>query len=292
MIYISNALYLAAAAAGENIDKPLIGWRSVLRLQDFSSSDGENAGILWSPDTYTYWESDPKSASEGTLEFAVDMVNSSGNTVDYIGIVGHNFYENASGVPFSYKVQHSSDGVTWSDTTSSLTIWGDQKALMAYFNPTFAPYFRLLITSVAGTDVTVRISHVRLGRILRLQRKMYVGISPFTHNKRVDKIVTVSDSGRYLGSVAKSTVNLYTINQLDNLASFIRTEVTPFLDHVELIGKPGETNGPPGTFFAAWRPHEYPRELLYCHPPEQIQRPVNQRSNGMVQWQISGEAEA
>lgn len=288
MIYISNALYLAAAAAAvQDGDLPLIGWRSILTPSNFSSDDGENAGVMWSPATYSYWESDPKSSSEDDIEFIVALDNPDAEAVDYLGFVAHNLYTLGA----TFKLQHSFDGSVWVDTFSA-TSAVDDSTVFYHFDSVTAQFFRLVITAPAGEDLQVRIAHLRLGRALRLQRKMYVGISPFRHNKRVEKIVTVSDSGKYLGSVAKSTVNLYTINQPDNSAAFIRSEVTPFLDHVELIGSSEETNGPPGTFFAAWRPQEYPNEVLYCHPPEQIQRPVNQRPNGMVQWQISGEAEA
>lgn len=286
MIYISNALYLSQIDLSSNIDKPLIGWRSILRPEDMSSAFGDNAAIMWSPDTYTYWESDPVTASEGNPELYIDFVNPSNSPVDYAGMVGHNFYS----AGLSYQWQHSFDGSTWLNLTQ-LRNTIDDGAVMDYFDSTTAPNLRLYVAGAPGTEMVVRIAHLRVGRILRLQRKMYVGISPFRLNKRVEKLVTVSDSGKYLGGVAKSTVNLYTINQLDNTPEFVREEIDDFLDHAEFLS-PEWNNGPDGTFFAAWRPNEYPEEVLYCHPPESIQRPLNQRINGMVQWAISGEAEA
>jgi hypothetical protein len=290
MIYISNALYLSQVDLGGTVDKPLIGWKSVLRLQDISSAYGENAGIMWSPDTYTYWESDAVTVSEGNPEVYVDFVNPNNAPVDYAGIAGHNFFDNESGAPFSYQWQHSFDGSTWLNLTQQRNTI-DNGAVMDYFTSTTAPNLRLYIAGIPGSEMVVRIAHIRIGAIVRLQRKMYVGISPFRLDKRVEKMVTVSDSGKYLGGIAKSTVNLYTINQLDNTPEFVREEIDDFLDHAEFLS-PSWNNGPDGTFFAAWRPNEYPEEVLYCHPPENIQRPVNQRNNGMMQWTISGEAEA
>lgn len=280
MIYISNALYLSKIVQDGIIDHPLIGWRSVIRLEDVSSASGSNAGVIWSPDTYTYWESDPVGSSEGIY---INFNNESGTPVDYAGIVGHNFYSGS----FAYQWQHSFDGVEWMNLTQ-LRNTIDDGAVMDYFNSTLATNLRLYIVGLSGP---ARIAHIRIGRILRLERKMYVGISPFRLNKRVEKLVTVSDNGKYLGGVAKSTVNLYTINQPDNSPAFVRNEIDDFLDHCEFIG-PDWNNGPEGSFFGAWRPDEYPDEVLYCHPPEQIQRPVNQRTNGMMQWTIGGEGEA
>ena len=283
MIYISNALYLSKVVQDGIIDHPLIGWRSVIRIEDISSAFGDNARIVWSPDTYTYWESDSIGSSDAVDGVYIEFNNTTGTPVDYAGIVGHNFYSGN----LSYQWQHSFDGETWLNLTQ-LRNTIDDGAVMDYFNSTLAPNLRLYITGLEGR---ARIAHIRIGRILRLERKMYVGISPFRLNKRVEKVVTVSDGGKYLGGIAKSTVNLYNINQLDNSPVFVRNEIDDFLDHCEFIG-PEWNNGPEGSFFGAWRPDEYPDEVLYCHPPEQIQRPVNQRTNGMMQWSIGGEGEA
>lgn len=285
MLYISNALYLAGVASNaDTANRPLIGWKSVLTVNDFESEDGEGAGVLWSPSTYTTWESVAKTGDD--IEFIVNLNNPTASPVDYVGIAGHNFHV----IHVFYRIQHSFDGVTWFNTTT-LGLSSDGGAIFLHFNSVTALYFRLYITTSTDEEINVSIAHIRMGQVLMLQREMYVGISPFTLNKRVEKVVTVSDGGKYLGSVATSTVNLYSIPQLDNLPDFVREEIDDFLDHCDLIG-PSWNNGPDGTFFAAWRPGEYPDEVLYCHPPTQLQRPVNQRNNGMMQWSISGEAEA
>lgn len=288
MLYISNALYLAAIVSAETANRPLIGWRSVLRLLDFSSPDGANSGIMWSPDTYTYWQSDAKSGG-GEFDFVINLANPSLKPVDYIGIAGHNFYNNSSGLPFSFRLYYSYDNVSFSPCFSGLTPQNNN-ALMVHFDSVTAPYFRLIITSQPASESVVKIAHLRIGKILRLQRKVYVGMSPFTLNKRVEKTVTVSESGKYLGSFVKSVTNVYSLTQIDNTPEFVRSDIAVFLDHVDLL-TPADNNGPPGTFFAAWRPDEYPDEILYCHPGS-IERPTNQRPNGMMQWKISGEAEA
>ena len=287
MLYISNALYLASVTSAATQNRPLIGWQSVARLSDFSSPDGLNAGVVWSPDTYTYWRSENKSGA-GELTFSLRINNPGLKTVDYIGVAGHNFYKNSTDLPFTFQLFYSFDGSTWLEAFTEISP-ANNNAIMIHFDAVTAPYFDMVITSQPATDAYVIISHIKLGEILRLYRKVYVGMSPFTLNKKVDKTVTISESGKYLGAHVKAVVNLYSLAQVDNPPDFVRAKINDFLDHVDLL-TPDFNNGPAGTFFAAWRPDEYPDEILYCHPGS-IQRPVNQRPNGVMQWQISGEAE-
>lgn len=297
-IYISNDLYLQTLASQSAFNRPLIGWHSVVRPQDISVSGtgtsgagGENVEAMWSPDTYTFWRSSLFHSSGGTNVY-ITLANPQALAVDYIGIAGHNFVDGGSG-PLSFQMQHSFNGTTWIATNSALAITSNPSAIIMHFNLLQAPLHRLRVYipgMSSGQNAQVQIAHIRMGRMLRLQRKMYVGVTPFTMDKRVEKIVSVSDSGKYLGTRVKSIHNLYTINQENNDPAWVRANVVPFLDHAELIKS--DSYGPAGTFFAAWRPESYPNEVLYCHPPSSITRPNNQRPNGMMRWAIGGEAEA
>jgi hypothetical protein len=302
---------------------PLVFWKSVLDMTDFSTDAGGTPGAAWSPDTYTYWQSDatgggflfapdglavdlefgeaeaPLTAltvdldfAEGAFEgiiFNLDLHNSTGADVNYIALQGHNFFINGSGAPYTFQLFYSADGVTFSPCFDAIEA-ENSGAIAVCFDTQSAEYFRLVVTSEPCSETFVSVAHLRMGEFLTLQRKVYVGISPFTLNKRVDKTITVSENGKYLGAHVKSTVNLYALPQLDNTPAFIRSDINDFLDHVDLL-TPDYNLGPAGTFFCAWRPSEYPDEILYCHPGT-IERPTNQRSNGMMQWKISGEAEA
>lgn len=287
MIYISNDIYLNAVYSGiVDPNYPLIGWRGTQALGDFytdAAGDEENISALWSPDTYTFWQ-----ASILEDRRRIIMANPTLQAIDYIGVAGHNW------TGYQYRIQTNTDGNPagpWTTVVDWVQVI-DGNAIMTYFNEVQTPYISIEIFWAGGPPDFIRAAHVRSGRVLRCARKMYVGVVPFTLNKRVEKIVTVSDSGKYLGGLAKSVSNRYELNQPDNKPAFVRAEVDPFLDHCELLRPDPTHRGPVGTFFAAWRPGEYPLEVLYCHPPEQINRPRNQRNNGMMEWSISGEGEA
>lgn len=297
-VYISNDLYLQTLATQSAINRPIIGWHSVVRPQDISVSGlgtsgagAEGVEAMWSPDTYTFWRSTLFHSSSESNVF-INISNPQALAVNYIGIAGHNFADGGAG-PLAFQMQHSSDGSTWTSTTD-LAVAPSGNPVLIHFNQVQAQYHRLRISVPAmtfGQTAQVQIAHLRMGRMLRLQRKMYVGVTPFTLDKRVVRINSTSASGKYLGGRIESIHNLYAINQENNDPVWVRAHIVPFLDHAELIGS-NDSYGPAGTFFAAWRPESYPNEVLYCHPPSSITRPNNQRPNGMMRWSISGEAEA
>lgn len=297
-IYLSNALYVSYGQQPASRNRPTIGWKSVLRPSDitvdYAHAGDANQRVMWSPDTYSYWQS-AAVFSATPLTCYINLSNPGGAPVDYVGIAGHNFGSNSTGTGYVLNCQHSFDGTTWVDTTPAI-IPADNRAIMLQFEPLLAQYFRLKVVSSAWesqpgrTGVVFSIAHLRMGESLRLQMPIYVGASPFLLDKKVEKITSVSDNGKYLGTMLKSVVHKYAFTQKNNSPDFIRQSIAPFLDHCDLIG--GGGNGPKGSFFAAWRPYDYPDEVLYCHPPSSIDRPENQRSNGMMGFSLSGEAEA
>ena len=294
-LYLSNALYLGTTRndpSGFMRGAPLVGYQSFIRPQDLSSPNtGGSMAAAWSPDTYTFWRSVGYN-SAGDISISLVMANPSASVINYVGIAGHNFFQNDRGIPVAFTIEQSSNGATWTEVYPP-TIPTSGNAIFVVFDDIQPQYLRVRLLSPpapTGPQVTMRVAHIRAGQVTRLQRRVYVGMRPFTLDKRATKVMSVSDGGKYLGSVVQSVVNAYELNQPDNNPAFVRTVVDPFLDHCDLIRTQG--NGPMGTFFCAWRPLEYPNEVLYCHPPERIQRPTNQRPNGMMEWSISGEAES
>lgn len=293
-IYLSNDLYLGTQpnnGTGFMRGAPLIGWKSVLRPADIVSSVvRQNGQAAWSPTTYDFWRSDSFMTSGGSTH-NIYLYNTTSSPVSYIGIAGHNFFRNSYGEPFSIQVS-ALVGSEWVVIVPAFTP-SSGNALMLVFDETYAPQFRVAISEpIRSTEApfNFELAHIRMGPVTRLQRRVYVGVRPLTLDKRTTKLVSVSDGGKYLGGVLQSVTNSYALDQPDNRPDFYRAEIDPFLDHAELIR--GWGNGPLGTFFCAWRPLEYPREVLYCHPPSEVRRAENQRPNGMVQWSISGEGES
>lgn len=289
-INISNSGYLAQAVK----NRPVVGWHSIVGPTGFSSENtetGSSAGNLWSPDTYTFWESDGASAAE------IIVINVPNNEpVNYFAICGHNFADhgfspNFGGGAYYVRVlmQYSDDGFDWTTIEGSEIRVSKDGPVMSYFDDSEHSFFRLFISMVGTVDgsVNTKISHIRAGQALILERPYFVGNSP--NDKQVEKVVNQSDNGRYLGSTLVSVTRPYSIPQENNSNTFVRQYVDDFLDHCELVLE--DQAGPLGSFFYAWRPEEFPDDTYYCHAPTNVSRPEYQRPNKMMQWSISGVAE-
>lgn len=278
-IYISNALYLAANLAGDNPNRALIGWHSIYARAEVISgaaADGFPASNVWSGDTYSKWRS--LTGASGTL---LAVSNSSAESVNYIGIAGHNFF--TAGI--QYRLIAVTGGV-YSYLSSFKTV-SDNSPIIEYFDSTYADLFFFEFNVPALQYV--EIAHVKVGRVFRLQRQRYVGDVPSGMGKTVEKIGSKSFSGQHLGSVLISQGDKFSITQENNTPDFIRsTDFKNFIAHAHLLQK--KSAGCVETFFYAWRPEDYPLEVQYCGETTSFNPPTNQRSNGMMQWSMSGDA--
>jgi len=278
-IYISNALYLSANLAGDNPNRAIIGWHSIYARGEVLSSataDGFYASNVWSGDTYSKWRS--VVSTSGVL---LVVENSSAEAVNYVGIAGHNFF--TAGI--QYRLIAVSGGVyNYLTGFKSVT---DSAPIIEYFDSVYADQFFFEFNVPAFQYV--EIAHVKVGRVFRLQRPRYVGDVPAGMGKTVEKIGSKSFAGQHLGSVLISQGDKFSITQENNTPDFIRsTDFKNFIAHSHLLQK--KSAGCVETFFYAWRPEEYPLEVQYCGEVTNFTPPTNQRSNGMMQWSMSGDA--
>jgi len=116
------------------------------------------------------------------------------------------------------------------------------------------------------------------GRLLILQRRVYVGHTPINYGRKTSVTNGMSESGNFLGRIVVGQ-SLETVLSLTNLTpSWYRSNMEPFV-----------TAAREAPFFFAWRPGSYPREVGYAWLNNDPQ-PVNQRPNGMmgVELKMSG----
>ncbi|MES2180797.1 MAG: hypothetical protein V4493_01715 [Pseudomonadota bacterium] len=279
-IFISNALYLAHVVR----NRPQIGWSSFYLPSGVSASEteeGYSAAAVWSGDTYSKWKSPPSGMT--SFERSLTFTKSGTGVIDYLGIAGHNMGDNG----ISYQLFSSLDGVSWSAVFPA-RIPADNKSIIEYFDTNIDLYFILVFVVPALTDGIV-IAHVKLGKILHLQRPRYVGDVPGGMDNKVEKIASKSYSGQHLGSVLISQGNSFKITQENNTAAFCRcSALQNFFKHAHLLQK--LSDGPTETFFYAWRPEGYPLEVQYCGETTSFSPPTNQLANGMMQWSMGGDA--
>jgi hypothetical protein len=115
---------------------------------------------------------------------------------------------------------------------------------------------------------------VYAGKLLILQRRIYVGHSPITYAKKTRVATGRSENGQLLGRIVLSESS-QTVVELPHLTpDWFRTYMTPFLDFAKEF-----------PFFFAWRPSTYPNEVGYAW---MLNDPAmtNQLGNGFVKTSL------
>lgn len=296
-IYASRELYAGTGLVPGRKNRGIIGWHSVVGPGDITISpeamEGEHdPSIMWAPDDYSHWRS-AGAFSPTSFSCYINLLNTGQNTIDYVALTGHNFADNETGQGYSYSLEYSEDGESWAELVAP-RIALDGSSILFQFAELSVFYCRIKITSQAWAQApgrsaaTFAVAHLRMGKLLRLQRPMLLGMVPFTLDTESELESGTSDNGKYLGGRLVRVWERYTITQgfVDPL--FVRQHIKPFLNHCRMIG--GGSRGPAGSFFALWRPDDYPEEVLYCHAPSRIRNPENQLANGMMQFSLSGTA--
>lgn len=296
MIYISNSIYLALTETVESIrNKPMICYHSVYKPGTTTASVGMGASSIptliniWSPDTYTFFQSEVFLSEQ-----YIDFFNSEGGAVNYLAIAAHNMghqstEDGSASWGFSYQIRYW-NGSTWVNLTS-LKLPADNNVIIEYFDDVTTDHIRIYFNFVySGTppaDTFLRIAHVKIGRALFLQKRTFVGVKPYTMDVSYEGLENVSDNGNYLGSYVTSQSQNWSIKQDYNSPDHVRLKIIPFIKHMSGDGDP--QNGPPFTFFAAWRPDDYPKECLYCWKPlkSKVVPEITGR-NGLMAWEASG----
>lgn len=271
-IFITNTDYLAQAILADG--PPIIAWESTLKVEDISASGFEGTREprnMWSPDTATFWQA-PGSTS------SISLANPLGRSIDYVAIAKHNL--GSAGI--SYLLSNSVDGITYTPVGSARSVV-DDSPIVEYFDSAIR-YFKIEFTG--GVPI---IAHVRMGKAMVLPSSIYVGHAPANLAKVVERVPQVSKSGQYLGQIIKTTSYKSSVKQENILPQYVREKIKPFIAHVD--GTAVDDGTARGTFFFAWRPDDYPDEVIYAWTNSNI-HPENQRSNGMMSFSFDMEATA
>jgi len=289
-IYVSNSLYLTGAAGDDfNANNPVIGYHSVLLPSDITAPGSVSirpAVSAWTPDTAQVWEGEGYQGVPAQYEKHLQFENSKNATINYIGIARHNF----GSAQLPYTIQRSDNGGTlWYDVTAERLPRNDD-AIIHYFDGVNSGLFRIRLRKFGSDIYAPIVGHVKLGKALVLQRRIYVGHAPASIAKKVKRSTYGSENGQYLGQVIQRTYLTTSIEQENNSPDFVRENIVPFIDHVN--GQVVVEDTAPTTFFFAWRPSDYPNEVVYGWTRDNIS-PENQggdRIGGRMSWSCSVEA--
>jgi hypothetical protein len=259
MIHISSSVVLAQAGETINANNPRIGYHSVVTSTNVTASqeaDGFPVANLANKATYLYWRG--QNTSEQTITVALE----SAQEVNYFAIAKHNLGSTGATIAF----ETSEDGDSW-DTVETIEPSSDY-ALICEFDTVTSQFFRLTITP---GDEAPGIAVLNIGRLLHLQRRIYVGHTPFPLGGKPTVSNGMSENGQFLGRILRRESFGSSVSMQNITPSWYRTWMVPFVEATKT--KP---------FFWAWRPGSYPQEVGYAW----LTNPVdvsNARANGMME---------
>lgn len=245
---------------GLDLNAPAIGWHNLVLFNGIvaDSEDPNFPAALMANAATTYrWLSLITATQYVTISVAADEM------VDYVGLARHNL---GSG-EIRITVQAFVSGV-WTDVSDPMTPSTDAP-LMLVFPEQLADSWRLKLEPLGGIEPTIAV--VYLGRLLRLQRRIYVGHTPLPYGRQTEFTNSIMESGDFQGRIELKRRLTTSVNLQNLTPSWYRNYLDPFI-----------SLGRNTAFFWAWRPYTYPTEVGYgwlTNDPN----PVNQRGNGMMQ---------
>lgn len=239
MIVISSN-YVLSVVPTVDPDLPAVGYRNVVTAAGISADTAETnypATNLANPATHLEWR-----AADMTEQY-ITITSSEVDPIDYVGIAKHNF----GTAEISPSIEGFIDGV-WTELVEPVMPADDSPLMFRFVAQSLAQIRIKLPTGSAKARAAV----VFVGKLLDLERKIYVGHTPFHYGRRSTVANGMSESGNFLGRIVlgewrETTVPLSLISP-----AWYRANMDPFLKRWNEI-----------TFFFAWRPSTYPREVGY-----------------------------
>jgi hypothetical protein len=268
VIYVSSDVVLEDLTGDFRPNAPLVGYRQLLTLESMTSDEAA-AGFpvtnLVNVSTAEKWK-----ATTTGVQYVTVHLGTPGQA-DYIGIAAHNF--GTAGV--AVQLQTSTDGAVWTDLGDDF-LPGDDSPIMARFDVTTASWWRLKLTP---TSAAPEMAILYLGKLLVLQRNLYVGHTPMTYSYGGTISTGISESGQFLGAILRRQNPSTDVAQKNLTPSWFRTYLAPFFKKCSGV----DTDRHRTPFFFAWRPTDYPVEVAFGWFPEGGAPSVsNARPNGMM----------
>lgn len=269
MIVISSSLTLSAIFA-LSANHPVIGYDNRVTAGNVSATsfeDGYPITNVANNSTYLHWRAEGGSP---LLEEEIEVAVNTADLLDYVGIARHNFGTEQIAVTIEGLVDADASPEVWVELVEEF-IPADDSPIIARFEPVALAAIRIILTPGTDTENPPRLAVLYVGKLLQLQRKIYVGHTPITYGRNARVTNGRAESGNFLGRIVLSE-SLSTEVALQNLtADWYRTYFDPFA-----------RAGREEPFFFAWRPESYPREVGFAWLTDEP-RPSNQRANGMMQ---------
>jgi hypothetical protein len=242
MIVIGSSPVLGPAGTVPDARNPRIGWHNLVRFNNVTAdeaTDDEPITNIANPATYLLWRG--LTTAEQSVQLSLDVAED----VNYFAIAKHNL--GSSGAFLSFE--SSTNGTDWDEVVAPFALNNDT-VMIREFDPVTAAYFRLLITPGV---VPPSIGVLYIGNILVLQRRLYVGHTPFPYGRKSVVSTGFSESGQFLGRIRRRETFESSIELPNITPEWYRAEMEPFIEVASVT-----------PFFWAWRPGDYPFETGYA----------------------------
>lgn len=249
-----------------NGNNPLIGYENLATTTNISSTteaDGFPVTNLVNPSTNLRWQGETSSPEEDEY---ITVAVAATDPMDYIAVAKHNFGSAQIAVSVEYLDTDASPD-SWEELVSPVMLPNDGPALFR-FSPQALSAIRLRLQP--GSEAP-RAAVLYTGKLLILQRRIYVGHTPIPYGRSTKVTNARSESGHFLGRIVLNQATGTSVELRNLTPDWYRTYMEPFVQ-----------NSYENPFFFAWRPQSYPREVGFAWMTNDPQ-PQNAVQNGMVQ---------
>jgi hypothetical protein len=236
-------------------NSPVVGWHNLVTPSNVSA-DSEDpdypASNLGNPNTSSFWRATYDSGQ--TISVALG-----GETVDYVGIAGHNFGTAAVTVSLL-----ASDGGSPNPILIGEFVPEDDAPIILRFNARALTGLTLRLGNSGSPSALPQAAVLYVGELLYLPRRIWAGHTPIVDGLVPRLVDNVSESGNFLGRIVVGEVATTSFNLSDVDPELYRSDLRPFVQAC-----------PSTPFFFGWRPLRYPEEVGFVWTVSQP-RPVNQ----------------
>ena len=167
--------------------------------------------------------------------------------VDCVGIAVHDMPWNGA----TAQVQYSNNGSSWNDIDGAFIAPANESPIMILFKKQSARYWRVRFAGDFALPPRVGVIHI--GKAIAMPRPVqWMGHTPGTLNANTIKRASQSERGQRLGTtvIRIGFDAAFTVDNLDE--DWVRGYFAKFMRQARRYG-----------YFIAWRPTQFPREVLY-----------------------------
>lgn len=251
-----------------NGDNPVIGWNNIVTAANVAagaaSDDSYPVSNLANPATNILWKGLSPTAAN-----SLTVTPGGADPIDYLAFARHNL----GTLPRTVGV--SVDTGSGMAAAIDPVLLADNSPVLFRLNSQSMAGIRLDIGACPGGVDQPFIGVLYVGKLLVLQRRIYVGHTPIVYGRDVDVESEQSETGEFLGRIITGESRSTTFTLGNMTPDWYRAYMDPFVE--ASAGQP---------FFFAWRPSSYPSEVGFAWTTNKP-RPKNSAVNGMMSVDLS-----